>query len=287
MLATYKGHTIGAHGSPVQIASATGLEDFASDAPALPADGRDGAHPAPMRSRPRSWILDCTVFADTPDQLAAELDTLHAAWLPAADRLEQTPFDFTLTGQAERTLFARCTAIQVGTSFETADRYRAAHVQIGFEALDPQAYGPEITIGPLDPGDSFEVVGTLPHLEPRWKLVVDGPVTLPQIASSIGPWAVVRWGSTNDGAIPLVSGRSLVLDVSPKGLIARRLPSVDVDDYRSRDVGENAYPQLDGGAAARKRPPQWFPLVPGTQTITYSAYSGSGTATFTYRLPVR
>ncbi len=280
MIATYRDHTVGTFGEPVQITAAPGLEDYSADAPAV-TGASDGASAGPLRLRPRSWMLDLVVLGDSAEEVNDELDDLYAAWLPDDDRTAQHPFDFTIEGQDPRTLFARCTGIQVGTAFDTADRRIAASVQVAFEALDPQAYAEPVETDPLDPSDTTVIVGTLPSSEPRWKLVVSGPSTNPQIASSIGAWAVVRYvGEVGEG-------ESLVLDVSPRGLVTKLVDTTDLADYTDREVGENVYGSLDGGAAASNRPPQWFPLDLGSQTITFSASAGAGTAELTYWLPVR
>ena len=61
-------------------------------------------------------------------------------------------------------------------------------------------------------------------------------------------------------------------------LLDQRGETVDVADYRTAGVA--AYSDLDG---ATGKPPRWFPISPGEQTIGYSSTDGTDGCTFTWR----
>jgi len=65
--------------------------------------------------------------------------------------------------------------------------------------------------------------------------------------------------------------------------IAKIVADADLAHYATTGIGDPAYGDLDGGAYGSARPPQWFPISGGEQTISYASTSGSGGSTFTWR----
>jgi len=150
--------------------------------------------------------------------------------------------------------------------------------QIVFASSDPLAYG-AATVTSLD---DAEVVITSPGWvdSERWKWVVPGPVTNPQISSTVGDSAVLRYVGS------ISSGHHLVVELFPRGQVpgyyAKVVSTAQLSTYDTIGVGANAYGSLDGGAAGPDAP-QWFPVAPGAQTLLFGCTAGSSGCTFTWR----
>ena len=152
--------------------------------------------------------------------------------------------------------------------------------QIVFASSDPLAYG-STTATSLTDADPDAVVTSDGWVDSeRWKWVVPGPVTNPQIASTVGGSAVVRYVGT------IASGHHLVVELLPRGQVpgyyAKVVTTAELSTYQTVGVGNPAYGNLDGGAAGPDAP-QWFPVAPGAQTLAFSCTSGTAGCTFTWR----
>ena len=152
--------------------------------------------------------------------------------------------------------------------------------QIVFASSDPLAYG-STTATTLTDADPDAVVTSDGWVDSeRWKWVVPGPVTNPQIASTVGGSAVVRYVGT------IASGHHLVVELLPRGQVpgyyAKVVTTAELSTYQTVGVGNPAYGNLDGGAAGPDAP-QWFPVAPGAQTLAFSCTSGTAGCTFTWR----
>lgn len=278
MIVTFRGNTWGDHGDAVQIISASGLEDWSSDPVNRPLAG-DGSLLGRLRVKPKELVLDVLVLAADADEMATELDALRVAFWPEDQRTTLYPLGFTLEGQTERFVFVRCVAQQIPTEFETSDRYLAARCQFALASNDAQVYGAEVEVE-LAPAATTTITGTIPSREGRLRAVIAGPATNPQLASSLDASAKVRYVGT------VASGSNLVLEWSPGYLLTKVVADADLGDEAAYGVGTNVYGALDGGSGAgANRPPQWFPLTYGAQTITYTTTAGAGECTLTYRLP--
>lgn len=283
MIVTFNGQTWGTH-NPGQdgtyVLRAPGLEGWSVAAGSM-TNNRDGATVAVSRINPRAFTITLLVLQDDYSGMASAMSTLMTALYPSDDRTALLPLTFTLDGQSARTVFARVTDVQLPTEFATNDRYRSAEVVVAFESPDPQTYttaaGTEVS---LDPTDTVAPAGTIASSEGRWQAVIAGPATNPQLASSIASTAVARYVGT------IASGSNLVLHVSPGYLLAKVVTDADLADVEIIGVGTNAYESMDRGASASNRPPFWFPITSGSQTITYTTASGAGVCTFTYWVPV-
>ena len=251
-----------------------GLDDRDFDISSL-VGGFDGGTQSSSFAEPRAWI-------DVLDLSAAN----GAGWQDLRDDLMRATAS-SAVGTYEIhhrddvwTLFARVTTRTIPRDANAMERHYG-EAQVGFETADPMAYGPTDDITFTGTSDS-EIIDSPGWSDSyRWKWVVPGPVTNPQISSSLDSSAVIRYvgsvGSTDN----------LVVELFPRGqvpgYIAKIVADADLAHYATTGIGDPAYGDLDGGAYGSARPPQWFPIPGGEQTISYASTSGSGGSTFTWR----
>lgn len=262
----------------VQVLAAPGIENFTADPRNLSGPG-DGASTGALALQPLPFVLTLLVLADDADDMATKLAPIRAAMWPTTDRSAEYPLRFTVDGEDPKTVFARCVQQDIPSEFTTADRYLAATCNFAMEANDPVTWGNEVTVA-LDPAETVVITGTVDATAIRWRASIAGAVTNPQLSSSIASSAVVRYVGS------VASGSHLVLDRHHRSLLTKTCTTAQLATVDTYGVGTHVYGALDGGASASSRPPQWFPLSDGAQTITYATTSGTGVCTFTYRLPV-
>lgn len=279
MKVEYRDETWGADSvDHVQVLAAPGLENFTADPRNLSGSG-DGASAGALALQPMPFVLSLLVLADDADDMATKLAPIRAAMHPTADRAAEYPLRFTVDGEDPKTVFARCVQQDIPSEFTTADRYLAATCNFAMEANDPTTWGDEVSVS-LDPAETVVITGTVDTAAIRWKASIAGAVANPQLSSSLAASAVVRYVGS------VASGSHLVLDRRPRSLLTKTCTTAQLATVGTYGVGAEAYGALDGGASASSRPPQWFPLTEGAQTITYATTAGTGVCTFTYRLPV-
>lgn len=269
MQIVWRGETWGAFGSDVQVVEAPGLEDIDATAQSSDGGGMDGSSVMPVWQKPLEFTVKLVVFADTTADMADAMDTLKAKTAPlGSDRASVWPLVYTIDGQEARTVFARVVRRSPPTAFDTSDRYQAAEVLVSFECPEPITYIAEQTSDELAVGDTVAIdcAGWVPSQ--RWSVTFTGPLTNPQISSN----AVAGWCVRYTG-VALGAGDSLTIDLAPRSVdLALTIDAVTSDP--------SAY--MDGGSGSN-RPPVWFPIVPGAQTITFDADAGAGSCVFSWR----
>jgi len=230
-----------------------------------------GIGSAALASQPRTWTTSAEIIADTTANWQTKRDALAAATTKT-----QTYREYVSTrGGQVRTVFARVRNRDIPRD-EQSDVRHYAVASIQFEATDTTVYGP-LEVETLTGGTDDVVVDSAGWVDSwRWIWRVDGPATNPQLASSLSAAAIVRYV----GTVP--DGSSLVVELLPVGQVpgyyAKIIDTVDVADYRT--AGVPAYSDLDGTTG---KPPRWFPISPGEQTIGYSSTDGTDGCTFTWR----
>lgn len=239
-----------------------------------------GVPHAPLYADARAWTTVVQISASTAAGWETKWKNLRAATSIASSYTTEAPYVIVRRNDS-RTIFARVTN-------RTIPRNRDSEVVwdtrglVQFAAIDPILYGPTTTTTWTGGSDSDALNNTGWATTYRWKWVVPGPVTNPQISSSVDSAAVVRFL----GTVP--TGSNLVVELFPKGhapgYIAKVVTDAQLATYATAGVGTSAYGNLDGGASGSARPPQWFGMEPGSQTISYSATSGTAGATFTWRI---
>ena len=261
MIVSWKGQTWGTFGTDFQVLAIQGIENRALVA-ANVSGGIDGAGAAPTFSDIGSFVVDLIVFADSDADMAANLAAIYAVTWGTTDRVTEDPFDFTIEGQDELTVFARVVNRSVPTDFETRDRYRACRMQIAYEATDPMVYGAEVEVTGLASGDDVVIAGGWAPSQ-RWRWIGHGALTNPRLTLATDGYdnQVLRY----EGVV--ADGHDLLVESTPHSLVTT------VDAVNKFDLFDGGTPN----AAA-----QFFSLLPG-QTLTYSAASGAGDASFRYR----
>lgn len=273
---TWGGLTLGDNGTdPVTygLIRTGGLEDIAFDGD--PIQGSfDGEASTAMRAVSRSWTTELDLAQGPGAARQTLLNNLRTATASAAEG-EYVIYD----RDTVYTIFAHVVKRSLPRDADMIERgYGEGSVTFG--AYDPVIYGPE-NEDTFD-AETGELVVTSDGWvgSERWTWVVDGPATNPQIASTVGDTAIIRYVGS------VASGHHLVVELLPKGQIpgyrAKVVTTAQLPNYRTVGVGTNVYGAMDGGSAGA-RIPQWFPVVPGAQTVTYSATSGAGESRFTWR----
>jgi len=236
---------------------AEGLDDLSSDADNLGGTG-DGSGIGALYLNAGSWVTSLDFRASAEAAMIVKRDDLKEATIPAANRRAVAPYVIHHGTDIVRTVYARVTQRTLPTNREML-QFLVAECDIAFEAPDPTLYGPTATVV-LDPTDSATITNSGPVVSGRWSAVIEGPVVNPRLVSSVGH--VIRYV----GYIP--DGDTLTLDLWPRG------GSWTLE-------GANIYGRLDGGSSSRL--PDWLQFAPGSQTVTYTVASGSGTCTLTTR----
>lgn len=263
MQITWRGETWGTDvSSDVQVLEAPGLEDWGTSSSSMGGFGDGGATPVTWQ-KPGSFTVSLLLLAETDAAMAVLLDGVKAVTQHNDDRYTTFPLVYTIAGQDPLTVYARAVNRTPPTDMQTRDRFRACNVLIQFESDDPLTYTAQQTSAALDRGDTLSITGEGWAPSMRWTATIEGPVVNPQISSSLDASAVVRYVGTVAG------GETLVLAVTPRSRTHHK-------------DGVSVYPAMDGGASSG-RPPQWFPIVAGAQTLTFNGTSGAGTCTFAWR----
>lgn len=241
--------------------SANGVEDLAMSGGLLPGGALDGAGVAPLRADASSWLSIVDIYGTDEAAYITQRDALKAATWRNTDPMLEEPYDIYVGTEEPVTRFARVVNRSIPTDENSLVR-RYAVAQIVFESSDPLTYTAVQDVE-LDPTDThtFTCAGWAPS--ERWSATIVGPVTNPQVRSSIDSSAIVRY----NGTVP--EGSTLLLELGPRSLVC----TLD---------GDNVYGSMDGGIGSN-RIAQWFPIVPGEQTISYFAAGGTGTCTFAWR----
>lgn len=158
--------------------------------------------------------------------------------------------------------------------------FHNVEASITYEVLDGKCYGPNATLTFSGASDSEAITSDGWVASERWVWTVPGPVTNPQISTSLHTGATVRYAGT------VADGYTLVVELLPRGsapgYYAKIVTDANVATYRTAS-GSNAYGDLDAGASYSGQPPGWFAIEPGAQTISYAATSGTLGSTFVYR----
>lgn len=237
--------------------------------------GFDGGSDLPSFAAPKGWVTQVDLSAADADDWQTLRNNLMAA--TAVAELGE----YTIHREDDVwTVFAKVSDRAIPRD-EASDVRHYGIASISFDAADPIAYGPTTTETFTGSSDS-EVVDSAGWVDSyRWKWVVPGPVTNPQISSSVDASAVIRYV----GTVP--DNSNLVIELFPRGsspgYYAKIVTDANLASYATTGVGTAAYGDLDGGASAPARPPQWFPISGGEQTITYAATSGTAGSTFLWR----
>lgn len=258
------------------LASTPGIEGIRFDGADLQAVGH-GAGYAPMWADVRSWVSEIEIQAGTREAWDAKVAALRAATGIDASRWTERPYSLT-RGEVVRTIFARVVSRDFPRDRLSVENLYAL-ASVGFAAIDPVIYGPEQTLTFTGASDSEALTPDGWTESFRWRWTVPGPVTNPQVSSSLG--GTIRYVGS------ISSTQTLVVECFPvghsPGYYAKLVDDADVADYADPDVGTDVYGSLDGGASASQIPPPWFPIGPDDVTISYSATSGTGGSTFAYR----
>lgn len=223
----------------------------------------DGSGLAPLRASSSSWVTVVDVEATSDAAFIVQRDALKAATWPGDDPLEEFPYDIYVGNEDPVTRFARCVDRALPHDVDSVVRNFAV-VPLEFEASDPLTYTAVQTSAALDPSDTLVIDGEGWAPSYRWTATFTGPLTNPSLSSSLDGTAVFRYVGT------IADGDELVVTVGP------RSGSWELE-------GVNVYGSFDGGAAAPTRRPQWFPIVAGEQTLTFTATAGAGTCVFAHR----
>lgn len=242
-------------------------------------DGVDGSALSPLTAPAASWVTVVDIepppgSVDLDGDYQTQRDNLKAATIKSAVEL---PYDIHNTDATVVTRFARCTDRQIPYDEESVVR-RHATAQLEFTTSDPFTYGPEDS-EVLAVNTTYAWSSTGWADSERWKAVIAGPVTNPQLTcATYGATAVMRYV----GSIP--SGFNLVIISRPRYGLTKVVADARlaaVEDYLN--AGEQAYRYMDNGAARPNVPPAWFKIGGGSQSIAYASTAGTGTCTFTWR----
>lgn len=273
---TWNGEDFGHNGTTQKygLIQSDGLDDIKHSGSVL-AGGFDGEAFAPMFTEGRAWVNTIDLVATSAEAWQALRDDLAAATASH----DEGPYVIHHRDDTW-TIFARVTNRSIPRNSDTVEKFYGV-ASVAYAATDPVAYGPTTTVTFTGGSDSEVVTSTGWVDSYRWKWVVPGPVTNPRISSTLDSSAVVRYVGT------IADGDNLVVDLRPRGCVpgyyAKIVADADLADYDQAGVGTAAYGALDGGPSGSARPPQWFPIVPGAQTISYAATSGTAGSTFTWR----
>lgn len=227
-----------------------------------------GSIPGADWSGGRTVVHELTVSALDRDEALQRADELEAAFAPA-DVDEWLVVD--IEGH-EFHFRGRCRGVEIplGRRFLSGSFVARAE----FRATDPLAYGPEqsIVIHLDDPGAGFVLPIVLPAVlggtpgggeativntgnQPAtWVAVFDGPLINPRLTQG-GTGRAVRV------LTEIAGGQSVAVD----------------SDVAAVLIGSAVRNDLLGPGAS------WFDLPPGTSSVHFTADSGSGTATITWR----
>lgn len=261
MIVQWQGRTWGAYDSNTLITEIRGLEDISRRAQSL-SGGIDGEVAAPSFSDAGAFTVRMEVFAGSDAEMDATLADIKQATWGNQDRTAEDPFDYTMSGQTECTLFSRVTSRSVPTNLTTSERYRAVELILGFSCSDPTTYGAEVETE-LDPGDELTIgVGAWAPSE-RWRWIAHGAVGLPRLTLETDGYddQILRVNHAVSG------GQNVLVESTPHSL-THTVGGVSHLDW------------MDGGTEGTL--PQFFKLLPG-QTLRYTTTSGTGTALFRYR----
>lgn len=251
-----------------------GLEDITFDGDPIQG-GFDGEASTAMRAVSRSWTTELDLAAGPGAARQTLLNNLRAA-TASADEGEYVIHD----RDTVYTIYAHVLKRSLPRDADMIER-GFGEGAVTYGAYDPVIYGPEEDETFPEGGGELVITSGGWIGSERWTWVVDGPVTNPQIAAStVGDTAVIRYVGS------VLAGRHLVVELLPKGQIpgyrAKVVTTANLPYYRDFGVGANVYGAMDGGSAGA-RIPQWFPVIPGEQTLAYSCGSGDGESRFTWR----
>lgn len=253
--------------------SSTGLEDVANRGEAL-SGGFGGTADSALWPNARSWTTVLDLSAAPGDDWQTLLDDLRAA---TAD-VEVHAYVMSKLGTTY-TIYAKVDRRQLPRDRDAIES-GYGEGQLVFVASDPVIYG-DATTATFTGGSDTDVIDSPGWVgSERWVWTVPGPCTNPQISSDFNADAVVRYSGT------IASGSNLVVELLPRGQVpgfyAKIVTDADLATYQTTGVGTAAYGSLDGGASGVEIP-QWFPVVPGEQTLTFSCTSGTPGCTFVWR----
>jgi hypothetical protein len=257
-------------GVEYEVAGIVGLDSFSTSGGTVDAPGRDGAALAPLWLTAPKLTLSFDLYGPDEATLVARRKALAAATVPTLDRYSEAEFGIFLGTEQERTCFARVTDRNIpGTVSYLVDRY-AEECDITWLKNDPLTYWPEQTSGALDRGDywTFSTPSGTSVPSQRWQWVAHGPLVNPKMTVTIDGFAdvVLRfYGTVN-------SGQNLNVEVTPH----RKIHTVGGPSFNRRS-------DFDGGNRSKQPPFNAIAVMPGEQTWSFDADSGSGTATFTAR----
>lgn len=239
-----------------------------------------GVPHGPLWADARSWNTVLTVSSSTAAGWETKWKNLRSATSIASSFTTEAPYVIVRRNDT-RTIYARVTGRSIPRNRDTEVVWDTRAI-VQFAAIDPVIYGPTQTESFTGGSDSAALNNTGWATTHRWKWVVPGPVTNPQISSSIDSSAVIRFVGT------VATGSNLVVERFPKGhapgYIAKVVTDAQLASYATDGIGTAAYSNLDGGPSGSTRPPQWFGMEPGSQTISYSATSGTAGSDFTWRI---
>ncbi len=239
------------------------------------AGGFGGAAVVPLFDRPARWSTRVAIRGADDATWRQRRDDLMAA---TATR-EILPY-VSNEGSTSYTRFAQVVDRSIPRDSDGEVNHHTV-ASIDFYSPDPKSYGPIETLTFTGTSDSEVVTSDGWAVSERWVWTVPGPVTNPRLSSTAQPGATIRYLGT------IASGLTLVVELLPRGwspgYYAKVVANADVANFRTPGVGLNAYVNLDGGASGANRPPQWFGIEPGAQTISYASTSGTGGSTLVWR----
>lgn len=248
---------------PYELVSGDGAENLEmSTGVSSQPGGSDGRGILPMWADPGSWVTVVEIYgADTAEWIERR-DALRAATATTLTRRTELPYDMGYGAEDVRTRFARVAKRSIPVDEQYLVR-RFAEAQLVFTSADALTYGPLQTL-PLDRSESAPIDSGGWCPSQRWRWLIEGPALNPRLVVSADgqPDQVIRFAG----------------NVSP----GQQLEVVSTPHELSATVGgANRFGDFDGGSPGIEAV---FPSVlPGAQTVTYTAGFGSSGCVFEWR----